>query len=89
MSQPVVETTADNAAESARQAGCATNAIADAIDDSIGVVRHAAKQGCDAAEEFLNDATGRLQRHLALTVVVTFAAGALVGAILGRVFRHR
>jgi hypothetical protein len=53
----------------------------------VSVVRHTVRQGCNAAEEFLNDTAGRLQRHLALTVVATFAVGAMAGAIIGRVLR--
>jgi hypothetical protein len=41
------------------------------------------KQSGDAAEEFLNDTTGRMQRHLVLTVVATFAAGVTAGALFG------
>ena len=55
MSQTVVERTAESIGESARRASRATNAIAEAIEDGVGVVRRAAKQGGDAAEEVLND----------------------------------
>ena len=56
---------------------------ADAFEDSVGVARRAVKQSGDAAEEFLNDTTGRMQRHLVLTVVATFAAGVTAGALFG------
>jgi len=48
-----------------------------------GVVRRAAKRGGDAAEEFLDDTTQRLQRHLVLTVATTFAVGVTAGALIG------
>ena len=64
MSQTVLERTAEHIAESAHQASRATTAVADAIEDGVGVVRRAAKQSGDAAEEFLNDTTQRIQRHL-------------------------
>ena len=55
MSQTVVERTVEHIAESAQKASRATCAVADAIEDGVGVVRRAAKQGVEAAEEFLND----------------------------------
>lgn len=90
MSQTVVERTTERIAESAKQASRATSAVADAIiEGSVGVVRHAARQGGDAAEEFLNDTTQRVQRHLALTVATTFAAGLATGTLFGWMMRRR
>lgn len=83
MSQTVVERTAEHIGESARQASRATSAIADAIEDGMGVVSRAAKQSGDAAEQLLNDTTERLQRHLVLTVATTFAIGITVGTLIG------
>jgi len=83
MSQTVVERAAEHIGESARQASRASSAIADAIGDGIGTVRRVAKQGGDAAEEFMNDTTQRLQRNLALTVATTFAVGVTAGALIG------
>jgi len=83
MSQTVVEETAGHIADSARRASCATNAVADAINDGAGVVKRAAKQGGDAAEELLNDTTERLQRNPLLTVAATFAVGIAAGALMG------
>ena len=62
MSQTVVEQTAERIAETARHASRASSAVADAIEDGVGVVKRAAKQGGDAAEEFLTDTTQRIQR---------------------------
>jgi ElaB/YqjD/DUF883 family membrane-anchored ribosome-binding protein len=83
MSQTVVERTAEHIAESAHQASRATSAIADAIDDGTEVMRRAVKQGGDAAEEFLNDTTQRIQRHPVLTVAATFAVGVAAGTLIG------
>jgi hypothetical protein len=83
MSQTVLERTAEHIAESAHQASRASSAVADAIEDGVGVVRRAAKQGGDAAEEFLNDTTGRIQRHPVLTVATTFAVAFTAGACVG------
>ena len=89
MSQTVVERTAEHITESAHQASRATGAIADAFEDSVGVVRRAVKQSGDAAEEFLNDTTQRLQRHFVLTVAMTFAVGVTSGALIGWMMKRR
>ena len=89
MSQTVAETTADNIAESAHQASRASSAVADAIHDGVGVARRAAKQSGDAAEEFLNDTSQRIQRHPMLVVATTFAAGFTAGALLSWVIKRR
>jgi ElaB/YqjD/DUF883 family membrane-anchored ribosome-binding protein len=89
MLQTVVETTAGHIAESANRVSRATSAVADAIEDGAGVVRRAAKQGGDAAEEFLNDTHQRLQRHPLLTVAATFAIGVTAGALIGWMMKRR
>ena len=89
MSKTVLEKAAEHIAESAHQASRATSAVADAIQDGVGVARRAAKQGGDAAEEFLNDTTQRVQRHLVLTVVTTFAVGFTAGALISRMMKRR
>jgi ElaB/YqjD/DUF883 family membrane-anchored ribosome-binding protein len=89
MSQTVAERTAERVGESVRQASCATSAIADAIDDGVRVVRRAAKQGGDAAEEILNDTTERIQRHPVLTVATSFAVGITAGTLIGWMLRRR
>lgn len=89
MSQTVAERTAEHIGESVRQASRATSAIAEAIDDGVGVVRRAAKQGGDAAEEFLNDTTQRIQRHPVLTVATTFAVGVAAGTLIGWMLKRR
>jgi ElaB/YqjD/DUF883 family membrane-anchored ribosome-binding protein len=89
MSETVLDRTAEDIAESARQASRATSAVADAIEDGVRVVRRAAKQGGDAAEEFLNDTTQRIQRHPVLTVATTFAVGFTAGALLGWMIKRR
>jgi len=89
MSQTVVERTAEHIAESAKQATRATSAVADAIQDGVAVVRRAAKRGGDAAEEFLDDTTQRMQRHLVLTVATTFAVGLTAGTLMGWMMRRK
>ena len=82
MSQSATERTMDHITEAAPQASRATSAVANAIEGGVGVVRRAAKQGGDAAEEFLSDTTQRVQRHPALTVAATFAIGFSTGALI-------
>jgi ElaB/YqjD/DUF883 family membrane-anchored ribosome-binding protein len=89
MSQTVVERTAEHIAKSAQQASHATNAVAEAIQDGVGVIKRAAKQGGDAAEEFLNDTTERIQRHLVLTVATTFAVGFTAGTLIGWMMKRK
>ena len=89
VSQSVVEKAAEHIGKSAQQASRATNAVAEAIGDGVGVVRRAAKQGGDAAEEFLDDTTQRLQRHPVLTVATTFAVGFTAGTLLGWMMKRK
>jgi hypothetical protein len=85
----VVERAADHIAESADQATRATCAVADAIGNSVRAVRRTARQGGDAAEEFVNDTTQRLQRHLVLTVAATFAVGVTAGTLIGWMMKRK
>ncbi|MGA9791009.1 MAG: hypothetical protein WBQ43_09985 [Terriglobales bacterium] len=89
MSQTVLDRTAEHIAESAQQASRATSAVADAIGNGVGVLRRAAKQGGDAAEEFLDDTTQRIQRHPVLTVATTFAVGFTAGTLIGWMIKRR
>ena len=89
MSQTLVEKAAEHIAESAHQTSRATSAVADAIEDGLGVVRRAAKRGSDAAEEFLDDTTQRIRRHPVLTVATTFVACFTAGALIGSMMKRR
>jgi len=89
MSRTVLERTAEHIADSAHQASRASCAVADAIEDGIGVARRAAKKGGDAAEEFFNETTQRIERHLVLTVAATFAVGLTAGALIGWMMKRR
>ena len=89
MTQSVLDRTGDQIADTARRASRATSAVADAFEDGVEVARRAAKQGGDAAEEFLNDTTKRLQRHPMETVAATFAIGIAAGIVIGWIMRRR
>jgi hypothetical protein len=89
MAQSVAERTVEQISETSRQASRATGAIGEAIESGVGVARRAARHGGDAAEEFLNDTMQRLQRHIVLTVVATFAAGLSSGALIAWLAKRR
>ena len=89
MSQTVLDRTAEQITDSAHQASRVTNAVADAIGNGVGVVRRAAKQGGDAAEELLDDTVKGLQRHPIETVVVTFTMGVGAGVAIGWMMKRR
>jgi ElaB/YqjD/DUF883 family membrane-anchored ribosome-binding protein len=89
MTQSVLEQTGEQITETARKASRATSAVADAFEDGVEAARRAAKQGGDAAEEFLDDTTKRLQRHPIETVAVTFTAGVAVGILIGWMVKRR
>ena len=83
MTQSVLERTGDQIAETARKASRATSTVADAFEDGVEAAKRAAKQGGDAAEEFLEDTTKRLQRHPIATVAAIFAIGVAAGIAIG------
>ena len=89
MTQSVLERTGDQITETARKASRATSAVADAFGDGVEAARRAAKQGGDAAEEFIDDTTKRLQRHPIETVAVTFAIGVAAGILIGWMVKRR
>ena len=89
MTQSVLERTGEQIAETARKASRATSAVADAFEDGVEAARRAAKQGGDAAEEFMDDTTKRLQRHPIETVAATFAIGVAAGIMIGWMMKRR
>ena len=89
MLQSVLERTGDQVAETARKASRAASAVADALEDGVGAARRVAKQGGDAAEEFIDDTTKRLQRHPVETIVTTFAVGIGLGVLIGWMIKRR
>jgi len=89
MIQSVLERTGDQVAETARKASRAASAVADALEDGVGAARRVAKQGGDAAEEFIDDTTRRLQRHPVETIVTTFAVVIGLGVLIGWMIKRR
>ena len=89
MMQSMSERASEQVAGTARKTSQAASAVADAFEEGIGAVRRVAKQGGDAAEEFIDDTTKRLQRHPIETVVTTFAIGVALGTLIGWMIRRR
>jgi hypothetical protein len=59
------------------------------VQEGAGVVSRAAKKDGDDAEEFLSDATERMQHHLLVTVATTLAVGFTAGAPIGWMMRQK
>jgi ElaB/YqjD/DUF883 family membrane-anchored ribosome-binding protein len=76
-------------AESIRKLSRATSAMADALDEGVGVVRRAVKRSGDAAEEFMDDTTQRVKRHPIETIVATLALGLVAGVFIGLMMKRR
>jgi hypothetical protein len=89
MAETVVGRTAEYIAESVGRASRVTSAVADAVQEGAQGVRRAAKKGGDAAEEFLTDATERMQHNLVLTLATTFVVGFAAGTLIGWTMRRR
>ncbi len=83
MAKDILEKADEQVAESFRKLTRATSAMADAIDESVGVIKHAVKKSGDVAEELMDDTTQRVKRHPIETMAMTFAVGVLVGTFIG------
>jgi hypothetical protein len=83
MSDSVVGRAGDQMAETARTASRMTSAMADVVEEGLGAARRVAKQAGDAAEEFFDDTTKRLERHPVETVVGSVVVGIALGIIIG------
>ncbi len=89
MAENILEKADAQVAESIRKLSRATSAMAEAIDESVAVMKHAVKRSSDAAEELMDDTTQRIKRHPAEAMAATFAAGILVGAFIGWIITRR
>ncbi len=83
MSDTVVGRAGEQIAETARAATRLTSAMGDVVEEGLGVARRVAKQAGDAAEEFFDETTKRLERHPVETVVGSLAMGVAIGFLIG------
>jgi len=89
MPQTILEKASEHIADSVREASRVTAAVADALEDGVGVARRAAKQSGAAAEDFVNDSTRRIRRNPLATVAVTLAVGCAIAILTGLAIRRR
>jgi ElaB/YqjD/DUF883 family membrane-anchored ribosome-binding protein len=89
MSQTLVEKAGEHFTRSVREASRVSAAVADAVADGIEVAKRSAKQGGDAAEDFVNDSTRRIQRNPLVTVGATLVTGLAVGMLAGLSMRRK
>jgi ElaB/YqjD/DUF883 family membrane-anchored ribosome-binding protein len=88
MAQSVLELVGEKAAEAAQKASRAASA-ADAVEDGVASAQRTAKQGGDAAAEFLGDAKKRVKRNPIETVAAAFAAGIAAGTLFRWMIKRR
>ena len=89
MEQSVFEHVGQQIDDTSHKAARAASAVVDALEDSVSAARRAARDGADAATEFLYNTKRRLQRHPLETVAVTFAAGITAGAAIAWMMRRK
>jgi ElaB/YqjD/DUF883 family membrane-anchored ribosome-binding protein len=89
MTQTLVEKAGEQFAQSVREASRVTSAVAEAVADGVGAAKRAAKQSGDAAEEFVQDTTRRIERNPMATVAATLIVGFGMGMLTGMCMRRR
>ncbi len=89
MEENILEKADAQVAESIHKLSHATSAMADAIDEGVGVIKRIVKRSGDVAEELMDDTTQRVKRHPIETMAATFALGVVVGTILGWMVSRR
>jgi ElaB/YqjD/DUF883 family membrane-anchored ribosome-binding protein len=89
MAENILEKADAQVAESIRKLSRATSAMADAIEEGVGVVKRAVKRSGEVAEELMDDTTQRVKRHPVETMAATLACGLVAGAFIGWMMRRR
>jgi ElaB/YqjD/DUF883 family membrane-anchored ribosome-binding protein len=89
MAENILEKADAQVAESIRNLSRATSAMADAIDEGVGVIKRAVKRSGDVAEELMDDTTQRVKRHPAETIAATLALGLVAGVFIGWMMKRR
>ncbi|MGA2653043.1 MAG: hypothetical protein ABSF28_21185 [Terracidiphilus sp.] len=83
MEQSVFEHVGQQIDDTAHKATRAASAVSDALEDGVMAARRVARDGADAATEFLYNTKRRFERHPFETVAITFAAGIAAGTAIG------
>jgi len=89
MSETILDRANDYLAESAERAFCAKIAVAGAIEDGIGTVKHAAKRGRLFAEEAVDHTAQTIKRNPVKAVAASLAVGLIAGTLVGWKLRRR
>jgi len=89
MLQSVLERAGEHVADSARKLHEQRQPLLMHLKMALEWRSVSQKHGCDAAEEFLDDTTKRLQRHPTEAVVVSLAVGVAVGIVIGFAMKRR
>jgi ElaB/YqjD/DUF883 family membrane-anchored ribosome-binding protein len=83
MAENILEKAETQVAASIHRLSRASSAMADAIDEGVGVIKHAVKRSGDVAEELMDDAAQRVKRHPVETMAATFGLGLVAGVFIG------
>ena len=89
MAENILEKADAQVAESIHKLSRAASSMAEAIDESVGVMKRAIRQSSDAAEELMDDTTQRIKRHPVEATAVTFALGVIVGGFITWIISRR
>ncbi len=89
MTENVFDRADAQVSESINKLSRATASMADAVDESVRVIKRAVKRSGDVAEELMDDTTQRVKRHPVETMAATFTLGFVVGMFIGWMMGRR
>jgi|HubBroStandDraft_4_1064222.scaffolds.fasta_scaffold673390_1 ElaB/YqjD/DUF883 family membrane-anchored ribosome-binding protein len=82
MAKTIVDTTGDYIDEAARKASQFSSPVAQAVEDGIDAAKRAAKEGREAVNDFVGDATKRVKRRPVESVLISLAVGVVLGFLI-------
>ena len=89
MAENILEKADAQVAESIHKLSRATSAMAEAIDESVDLMKRSIKRSSDAAEELVDDTTQRIKRHPVEATSMTFILGVIVGGFISWMISRR
>jgi len=89
MAENILEKADAQVAASIHRLSRASSAMADAIDEGVGVVKRAVKRSGDVAEELMDDTAQRVKRHPIETMAATFGLGLVAGVFIGWIISRK